>query len=376
MKMIFSRHWRMDLNDNLSKALMDDSERQRVLIAGLNGLLVFVAFFMTVVNLFTQEYELMIATLSFGALCLLNILLWRTGIPKRVLHCIFMLEIYGLFSYFIISGHPQGFSVLWISLLPCFALLIFGKGEGSFFCFLAFLELIFFFWVPVGRSLLDYAYNPTFMLRFPFYYIAIYIISLFMEYVRAITQDKFVESETKFRHLYRHDALTHLNNRYGFYEEIQPLFESRNISNCAVVMLDIDRFKRVNDDYGHPAGDMILNSIADILRKNITDTSKICRWGGEEFLLLLYNEEEPERICEVIRKRVEDTAFQYEGSNIRITISMGICKSHAINAGKLERMIRVADDGLYNAKNSGRNLVVVKELDNASEAGKDPATAE
>ena len=83
---------------------------------------------------------------------------------------------------------------------------------------------IFFFWTPLGRSVLMYEYTKEFMLRFPFVYVAFYIITLFIETSRSETRKQLASLEKKYEYLYRHDELTGILNRYGFYEALNASF--------------------------------------------------------------------------------------------------------------------------------------------------------
>lgn len=175
------------ISEKVKRAIVDDQSRQRLMFIGLNAALAAVAFVMSVVNIFTAEYVLMVSTLVFSALCLLNILLLRTKVPHTFIYLCFAAEALVLLSFFFITGIPDGFSVLWVCLIPSFALLIFGQRYGSVFSLIALGMLVFLFWIPAGNGLLQYGYSSTFMLRFPFLYTAIYPISLFEEYVRSET---------------------------------------------------------------------------------------------------------------------------------------------------------------------------------------------
>lgn len=137
---------------------------------------------------------------------------------------LFEVETLALIAFFFISGIPNGFSAQWICLIPSFALLVFGTKKGTIFSATAFAMEIFFFWTPLGRSVLMYEYTKEFMLRFPFVYVAFYIITLFIETSRSETRKQLASLEKKYEYLYRHDELTGILNRYGFYEALNASF--------------------------------------------------------------------------------------------------------------------------------------------------------
>lgn len=135
----------------------------------LNILLALVSFFMTVVNVFTKEYILMVSTFVFSVACIINAVLIKRGTRvKRITYTIFVVETLALLAFFLISGIPNGFSALWMCLIPSFSLLIFGRKSGTRYSIVTFFMLLFFFWFPFGRKMLWYQYTDEFMLRFPF----------------------------------------------------------------------------------------------------------------------------------------------------------------------------------------------------------------
>jgi diguanylate cyclase (GGDEF)-like protein len=147
----------------------------------------------------------------------------------------------------------------------------------------------------------------------------------------------------------RQDPLTGLANRRGLLES--DLRERL----LAVVMLDVDNFKQVNDGYGHETGDRVLLAVADILRASIRTGDVACRFGGEEFCVVLQRArlEVAERIAERVRAQVESVPLLPDGS--RVTVSVGV----ATGLVGLRALLQTADAALYEAKRSGKNRVVV-----------------
>lgn len=117
----------------------------------------------------------------------------------------------------------------------------------------------------------------------------------------------------------------------------------------SIALFDIDHFKAINDTYGHTAGDEILTEVAAHMKSNIRESDILCRWGGEEFLLVM-PEEHAFIVSEKIRKQIEKN---YMNSRTAITISAGIAQFD-VTINKLE-LIKRADQALYIAKNQGRN---------------------
>ena len=161
------------------------------------------------------------------------------------------------------------------------------------------------------------------------------------------------------------DELTEIFNR-RYINETLPVEIVKTVtegSSLSVILADIDYFKKVNDNYGHLAGDYILKEYAHILNKIITvEDGWVSRFGGEEFLICLRkSKEEAFLIAEKLRTTVERRTFIYEASTINITSSFGICttKNKMVTP---EELIDSSDKALYEAKNTGRNKVNIYEL--------------
>lgn len=159
------------------------------------------------------------------------------------------------------------------------------------------------------------------------------------------------------------DELTGVYNRRYITERLPVEINKNLISNnsLAVVMADIDHFKEVNDNYGHPVGDQILRDFSNIIVKSVRkDKDWVGRYGGEEFLIIIndVSKEFAYNIIEKIREKIEKHIFKYNELKINITSSFGIC---IINKGNIDftKIIDIADSNLYKAKESGRNKTII-----------------
>jgi diguanylate cyclase (GGDEF)-like protein len=158
------------------------------------------------------------------------------------------------------------------------------------------------------------------------------------------------------------DALTKVPNRRWFEERARAEVASAQRSGrfLHLVMFDIDFFKRVNDDYGHQAGDFILQEVAQVLKRALREEDLMGRYGGEEFILLL-RESSPQgawKVADRIREAIEGCRLIFEGQRIPVTASMGLCSRIGSDVQDLEHLIAAADQALYKAKEQGRNQVV------------------
>jgi diguanylate cyclase (GGDEF)-like protein len=161
----------------------------------------------------------------------------------------------------------------------------------------------------------------------------------------------------------RSDALTGLANRHHLDEELRALWTTpdADVSPASVVLVDIDHFKKLNDRYGHAAGDICLKRVAAILTAELRGPKDLAvRYGGEEFLLLLPKMEmvDAMRVAERIRRAIESAAIPNEGSGVRgvVTASFGVASSSVSGLSSSE-LIAAADNALYVAKRKGRNQV-------------------
>jgi len=157
------------------------------------------------------------------------------------------------------------------------------------------------------------------------------------------------------------DALTGIYNRKHFNELADADIQRSARINQPIftAMLDIDFFKKINDTYGHTAGDMVLKATAETIHRSIRSYDLLGRYGGEEFVLLLAVADEADihKLAERIRKNMECNVINYEGDEIRVTCSIGVAR--ILDADTLKTAIVKADEALYAAKNSGRNQVKV-----------------
>ncbi len=167
------------------------------------------------------------------------------------------------------------------------------------------------------------------------------------------------------------DQLTDLPNRLQFFTFAPPLFEKavHDGTPFALAMLDIDYFKRINDTFGHAAGDAALQHLARLLETNLEQSDIVARFGGEEFCVLSVGpaDKAVSNKFERLRRAVEHSQVVFEGETIRFTLSMGV----AIQAREhLDAVINRADEFLYQAKESGRNRVLIEQAGSSESKGR------
>ena len=167
------------------------------------------------------------------------------------------------------------------------------------------------------------------------------------------------------------DMMTHLKLKYYFFNILTEAIDAAflNKQNIAVLMFDIDFFKKFNDTYGHECGDFVLISVADLIHKNLRDSDVASRYGGEEFTALLMDagKDEAMVVAERIRSTINEHDFVYNGQHLHVTISGGVSVFDAETnlVSSPNEFVNQADQGLYMSKNNGRNRVTYFEPKNA-----------
>lgn len=158
------------------------------------------------------------------------------------------------------------------------------------------------------------------------------------------------------------DYLTKTYNRRYFDDYSKKIIElaRRNSQDISIIAVDIDRFKKINDTFGHSVGDEVLIAVSNILKTNIRQSDIAARFGGEEFIILLYNSnlEVATNVAEKIRVLIENTIINIDKKEVKITASFGVATFNNLKEEEMYITLQRADDLLYIAKKHGRNKVV------------------
>jgi diguanylate cyclase (GGDEF)-like protein len=178
----------------------------------------------------------------------------------------------------------------------------------------------------------------------------------------ALREKELSELNDRLRQISLTDGLTQVENRRSLEERLHDMWQHsvRLHEPIAIVMCDIDKFKSVNDTYGHQAGDWVLKEFAQLLKAEAREIDRVGRYGGEEFLLILPGTvlDAAVTFAERLREKVEKHTFTYPGGTLCRTMSCGVAASPHPRVKDQEALLRAADDALYVAKESGRNRVV------------------
>jgi diguanylate cyclase (GGDEF)-like protein len=190
-------------------------------------------------------------------------------------------------------------------------------------------------------------------------------------YLRAYELEQALMRESRI------DALTAVLNRRALEEQGKASLSScqRHGQAFSVLMVDIDFFKDINDRYGHPVGDQVLNALAGQCRRLTRGSDRFGRWGGEEFLAVLPETPiaQAQGMAERMRAAIAQTGFEFGGDTQRVTVSIGVAGEDLLEwtdtAETWSRLVTAADDAMYRAKTGGRNRVETFDPDAAAERG-------
>lgn len=187
-----------------------------------------------------------------------------------------------------------------------------------------------------------------------------FVVTLFMLFLVNITINYY---RRRLETMATTDALTGLHNRQSFELLIQQVINDhrRNRQPFAAILADVDLFKQVNDRHGHLIGDRMIRELTETLRVSLRESDIVCRWGGEEFLMILKNctGDDAVVIAEHLRQSIADRFAQRPELDLPITVSLGVAAFH--DGDSIDDLLAAADQALYRAKNSGRNRVCTAE---------------
>lgn len=172
------------------------------------------------------------------------------------------------------------------------------------------------------------------------------------------TENKLMKYNKELEKIASTDPLTKLWNRFKMLEHTNHFFDKNKNEMCDVCIGDIDFFKKINDTYGHEAGDEVLVQVSDLLMKEMKGFGAVARWGGEEFLFFFehINGDEAYDKLEDIRSKINKLEIPFDGKNINVTMTFGLVEYDY--SMSIDQNIKIADDRLYNGKQNGRNKIV------------------
>ena len=178
-----------------------------------------------------------------------------------------------------------------------------------------------------------------------------------MSHFIRVSEEELFSANQRLKHLASRDALTNLLNRREMERvlKVAVMHAQENRTPLSVILMDIDHFKGVNDTYGHDMGDKVILTVADAISHTIRGSDAGCRWGGDEFFIILEGAPLPVagRVGERIRRTVESAKMPFDRS---VTVSIGVAAFDPERDNELQ-LFKNADEALYQAKKAGRNAV-------------------
>lgn len=248
------------------------------------------------------------------------------------------------FVLIVIDGNEE-FALAFSFLTPVIGIFLLGYRYGMLLSLINFIAIFSFcftqmdYWKPAPFLAID-------LIHFSFIYFLILIVSFFYDTSRRKAYEMMEEANTRLQEQATTDVLTKLHNRR--YLEDQLLNSEKN---QYIAMIDVDDFKKVNDQYGHHEGDNVLIELARIFKNSIGSNDIIGRWGGEEFVII-FADPDLEAIKENLNRLNQNVANYHFNIDCQVTVSIGLS---AHDANHHRDSLRKADQALYEAKADGKN---------------------
>lgn len=305
-----------------------------------------------------NEADIVPVLIIFLALLALNGLVYLIGRSETQQRRGFIIIITGLFVFFAVMALEDGSAIIWMFAYPPVIFYISTPRTGIIACGGGLLAVLVLF-SPLGDAIFDTPYSTSFRLTM----VAVLVFEMGSCYAldqsRRRAKARLLKLAAEFEYAATHDALTNLANRREGMDRLEVEYERylRNARAFSVVLLDIDLFKNINDEFGHQAGDEVIIGVARILREQCRKVDTIARWGGEEYLVLLPETDPGEALQtgDRFREAIHHSPVAYDGREISLTVSAGVATIRGSES--IDRLLQRADEALYQAKRMGRNQV-------------------
>jgi len=316
---------------------------------------------MAVVGLLNKDWSLAISLFVTSFIFFSGYYVYKKFNNLKLSSAIVLYSLYLLMFYLIYTGGVENTGPLWVFIVAPVSVFIQGLKRGllDIAIFVVIISGIMF----MPTDIIAHAvYSTEFKLRLLSSFLTVTFLSALYEYSREKSYKQALDLSEKYQKLAHLDPLTQLSNRRDALGVLkrEKARRIRTKEPLSVILCDIDYFKKINDQYGHNAGDAVLVELADIFTKSIREQDCVARWGGEEFLFILPQTiaESANVFAEKIQKKLQNHFVNYKNEKISVRISMGI--EQVKDNQTIDEIINNADKLLYQAKSSGRNQIFPK----------------
>ena len=332
---------------------------------GLPTLYSYIALFLLIAfaveSFVHHRNEYGIALLVFAGLTIFaNIYLRISG--NRHAANTFIVILYGLLCLFLLfTGGAAGTGPIWYCVFPLLALFVQRLWAGTLSVLTLFIVTIILLWHPIG-GFDPSVYSQEFKERFLAVYLTVSVMTFLYAFLRTSTEMLMDNLNKDLKDMADTDELTRLANRRRMkevlYREVSRV--RRTHGTFSLIILDLDNFKTLNDDYGHDCGDAVLRNAPGTIHSVLRSQDVCARWGGEEFLIMLPATELKGSVlvAERLRTAFEKSRVKFGDLELTVTASLGL--SEFKFDSELDKCLQTADRNLYIAKATGRNRVVAK----------------
>lgn len=326
------------------------------------------AFYLCIFSLMGEEILAVTNVFSVAIYFFLVRLICDSSENSKLVMVILQLEIlFHTLVCILTLGWGYGFELLFLatSLILFFTSLSY-RTFNYIIIVIQILLLIACYWYLEGQPIRYFDKFKDILFIFNLSMVCIFsvIISYLLESSNLFIFLGILEEKESAKAVFNHDPLTGLLNRAS----MQQIFRQKNLfdgNDFAIVMCDIDNFKKINDTYGHGAGDEVLKSLSKIFKNAFRNEDRVARFGGEEFLAVIFDVKKAKAvsILERIRETLNQNVVEFENHRIIATMTFGVVAHSGHTEVNIERMIKQADELLYVGKRNGKNIVMSADYD-------------
>lgn len=313
------------------------------------------------ISLLNKNFALAISLFFASFIYFIGYYAYKKFNNLRLSSAIVLYSLYILMFYLVYTGGVENTGPLWIFIVAPVSVFVHGLKRGliDIAFFVATTSIIMF--IPTDL-IAHAAYSTEFKLRLLYSFLTVTFLSALYEHSRENSYKQALELSEKYQKLAHLDPLTQLSNRrdalYILKREQARIMRTKE--PLSIILCDVDYFKKVNDQFGHNAGDAVLIELGEIFTDSIREQDCVARWGGEEFLFILPQTEAKSAniFAEKIQEKLQSHLVSYKNNKINVKVSMGI--EQFKDNQTIDEAINNADKHLYQAKNLGRNQIFPK----------------